>query len=87
MSLELPINYSCNIKCPSCEHNNLYQFRIEDIEKINFDERDCECEIKYKFDTYLICKNPLCNYDIHIIGNVIEFPINILKLIQINKIK
>lgn len=67
MTLETHLNHSCQIKCPSCEHKYLYNFKIQDIEKIDSKEKEEGNEIKYKFTTYLICKNPLCNYDIEVI--------------------
>ncbi|WP_297135331.1 hypothetical protein [Terrisporobacter sp.] len=87
MTLEMPLNHSCQIKCPSCEYKYLYNFKIQDIEKINSKEKEEGNEIKYKFTTYLICKNPLCNYDIEVIGNIFEYPINILKAVNITNLK
>ena len=87
MTLETPINHSYQIKCPSCEHKYSYNFKIQDIEKINSKENEEGNEIKYKFTTYLICKNPLCNYDIEVIGNIFEYPINILKAVNITNLK
>lgn len=87
MTLETPLNHSCQIKCPSCEHKYLYNFKIQDIEKIDSKEKEEGNEIKYKFTTYLICKNPLCNYDIEVIGNIFEYPINILKTVNITNLK
>ena len=87
MTLEMPLNHSCQIKCPSCEHKYLYNFKIQDIKKINSKEKEDGNEIKYKFTTYLICKNPLCNYDIEVIGNIFEYPINILKTVNITNLK
>lgn len=87
MSLELPINHSCNIKCPNCRHQNLYNFKIEDIEEVNAPKKSQESQIEYKFIKYLICKNPLCNYDIEIKGNILESPIGTLDKIHITYIK
>ncbi len=87
MSLDLPIIHSCHIKCPICKHKFLYEFKIQDIDKVISKEKSQDIEVKYKFDTYLICKNPLCNYDIQIKGNVFECPLNILKNVDIYSIK
>lgn len=87
MSLETPINHSCNIKCPKCAHNFLYEFKIEDLEKVSSTQKSQETETNYKFKTYLICKNPLCNYDIEIIGKVLECPTNKFSTINLSYIK
>jgi len=41
----------------------------------------------YEFLTYLICKNPLCNYDIEIKGEAIVNSSNALDSIKIISIK
>ena len=87
MSLEIPINHSCNIKCPNCGHQFLYNFKIKDIEEISSRKRSQVTETQYKFMTYLICKNPLCNYDIEIAGDVLEHPVDTLNTIDITFIK
>lgn len=87
MSLKTPIAYSCDIKCPACNHKYLYDFKISDINKVRTKEKDNGSEVKYNFDTYLICKNPLCNYDIELKGDVIEYPENVLNSLEINFIK
>ncbi|HSQ90299.1 hypothetical protein [Romboutsia sp.] len=87
MSLETPINYNCNIKCPNCRHQFLYDFKIDDIDKVNSSEKSQGIETKYKFISYLICKNPICNYDIEIKGDVLEYPENSLNSIEITHVK
>lgn len=87
MSLETPINHSCNIKCPNCRHKILYNFKIKDIEQVSSNERSQGTETQYKFISYLICKNPICNYDIEIIGDVFEYPVDTLNRIDLTAIK
>ena len=86
MTLKTPIEHSCNIKCPVCGHKFLYDFKIQDFDKVDSKEKSEEVETKYKFETYLICKNPLCNYDIEVKGDVFEYPENTLKCIEISYI-
>lgn len=85
MNFKNSINHNCNIKCPKCNHTYLYDFKIEDIKKTpprkNSIKDSCE------FLTYLICKNPLCNYDIEVKGQVIEYCSNIMDSIKITSIK
>ena len=79
------ITHNCTIQCPKCNHTYPYNFKIEDIKKST--PRKSSVKNSYEFLTYLICKNPLCNYDIEIKGQVIENPSNILDSIKITSIK
>lgn len=87
MNLEIPINHSCSIKCPVCSHEYLYSFKIQDMDEIDSKKKENGEERKYKFSTYLICKNPLCNYDMEVIGDIFQSPDNKLKEIKIIRIK
>lgn len=87
MSIETPIKYSSDIKCPKCNHTYPYSFTIKDLEKANTTKKTLTQQTKHKFLTYLICKNPLCNYDIEVIGDVYEYPINTIKSIELTTIK
>lgn len=87
MSLETPINYNCNIECPNCAHTYLYNFKIDDLDKFNANKNSEGLETKYKFISYLICKNPICNYDIELKGYVLEYPENLLDSIEITNLK
>ncbi|MGX4601257.1 hypothetical protein [Faecalimicrobium sp. JNUCC 81] len=87
MSLETPINHSFNIKCPNCDYKNLYDFSIKDIEKVSSNKKSQGTKTQYKFISYLICKNPICNYDIEIKGNIWEYPIDTLNSIELTSIK
>ncbi|WP_455538966.1 hypothetical protein [Terrisporobacter sp.] len=80
MTLKIPIIHSCDIKCPKCNHTYLYEFKIEDLERDNY-------ESEYEFLTYLICKNPLCNYDIKIKGKVIDNSSDSINSLKITSIK
>lgn len=87
MTLKTPIKHSCDIKCPVCNHKFIYDFKIDNLSKVKPNEENDEAEIKYNFDIYLICKNPLCNYDIEVKGNVFEHPEDILKNVEIKSVK
>lgn len=87
MSLETPIDHSCNIKCPNCGHKILYNFKIKDIEEVSSNKKSQGSGTLYKFTSYLICKNPICNYDIEIKGDVLEYPANKLNTIDITSRK
>jgi len=79
------INHNCNIKCPKCNHTYSYDFKLEDSKKNNNKSRSLEnC---YEFLIYLICKNPLCNYDMEIKGETIVSSSNALDSIKITSIK
>lgn len=85
MTFKLSILHSNNIKCPKCNHTYLYDFKIECFQE-DCDE-NCSTKNQYNFLTYLICKNPLCHYDIEIKGDVIENSLNDFDSIKITSIK
>ena len=87
MNIEIHINHRCSIKCPVCNHEYLYDFKIQDISLVDSKKIENSEEKKYKFSTYLICKNPLCNYDIEVIGYIFYNPDDKLKEINIIRIK
>lgn len=87
MSLKTPMNHSFNIKCPKCEHKFLYNLKLDCIEKLEFKEKSLDTENKYKFISYVICKNPLCHYDIELKGYILEYPVNIIKATELVPIK
>ena len=87
MSIETPIKHSSDIQCPKCNHTYQYSFTIKDLKKANTNKKTLTQQTKHKFLTYLICKNPLCNYNIEIIGDVYEYPINTIKSIELTTIK
>ena len=39
------------------------------------------------FLSYLVCKNPLCNYDIELKGYVFEYPENNVDSVELIKLK
>ncbi|MCC3868764.1 hypothetical protein [Terrisporobacter mayombei] len=85
MDYKNTINHNCNIKCPKCNHTYSYDFKFEDSKKSTNKKRSVENS--YEFLTYLICKNPLCNYDIEIKGEFIVNSSNAPDLIKITSIK
>lgn len=87
MSIKTPIKQNNDIKCPKCNHTYSYDFTIKELEKLNTNKTSLTQQTKYKFSNYLICKNPLCNYDIEIIGNIFEYPKNQIKSIELTKLK
>ncbi|WP_227634665.1 hypothetical protein, partial [Klebsiella pneumoniae] len=66
-------------------HTYSYDFKIEDLKK-SINKRG-SIENSYEFLTYLICKNPICSYDIEIKGEAIVSSSNSLDSIKINSIK
>lgn len=85
MDFKNPITHNCTIQCPNCNHSYPYNFKIEDM-KLSTHRVD-NIEKSYDFLTYLICKNPLCNYDIEIKGEVVIDSSNILDSVKITSIK
>jgi len=79
------INHNSNIKCPKCNHTYSYDFKLEDLKKTTNKSRSLENS--YEFLTYLICKNPLCNYDMEIKGETTVSSSNAVNSIKITSIK
>ena len=42
---------------------------------------------QYEFLSYVICKNPLCNYDIELKGYIFEYPENTIDSVELIKLK
>ncbi|WP_042276330.1 hypothetical protein [Faecalimicrobium dakarense] len=87
MSLKTPINHDFNIKCPKCEHKLSYNLRLDDLEKVSSKEKPEDTETKYKFISYVVCKNPLCHYDIELKGYIFEYPADTINTIELASIK
>lgn len=79
------IKHSSDIKCPKCNHAYSYNFEIEPIKRSN--NKKVSFENLYEFLIYLICKNPLCNYDIEVKGEAIVNSSSNIDLIKIISIK
>ena len=80
-----PLSHNCNIKYPKCNHTYPYDFKIEDMKKTSHNKGSDKNS--YGFLTYLICKNPLCNYDIEIKGKIVTDDLNTPDLIKVTSIK
>ena len=87
MSLKTPINQNLDIKCPKCNHKYLYDLKLEDIKEVNSNKNVQDKKVQYEFLDYVVCKNPLCNYDIELKGYVFEYPENTVDSLEIVKIK
>lgn len=85
MNYKNPLSHNCNIKCPNCNHTYPYDFKIEDMKKTSHNKGSDKNS--YGFLTYLICKNPLCNYDIEIKGKIVTDDLNTPDLIKVTSIK
>lgn len=83
--MENSTKHNCDIKCPKCNHTYSYDFKIECTKKCN-NKKNCD-ENLYEFLIYLICKNPLCNYDIEIKGENIISPSDNIDEVRIISIK
>ena len=53
----------------------MYDFKIDDIDKNS------------KFSIFLICKNPLCNYDMEVMGKLLKSRDKNLDNVDITKVK
>ena len=79
------IKHICDIKCPKCHHKYSYDFKIEPTKK--YTNEKVSNDNLFEFLTYLICKNPLCNYDIEIKGETTLNSSNNIDSIRIISIK
>ena len=74
-------------KCPKCNHKYLYNLKLDDIKEVNSNKNVQDKIIQYEFLTYVVCKNPLCNYDIELKGYVFEYPENTVDSVELIKLK
>ena len=84
MSLKTPLNQSLDIKCPKCNHKFIYNLNLNHIKEVNSNKNEKK---QYEFLSYVICKNPLCNYDIELKGYIFESPDNTVNSIGLTKLK
>lgn len=87
MSLKTPINHNFNITCPKCEHRYLYDLRLDELKELSLNKSSSDLENQYEFLSYVVCKNPLCNYDIELKGYISEYPENTIKSAEITSTK
>ena len=84
MSLKTPLNQNLDIKCPKCNHKFVYNLNLNDIKEVNSNKYEKK---QYEFLSYVICKNPLCNYDIELKGYIFKSPNNTIDFIELTKLK
>lgn len=87
MSLKAPINHNFNITFPKCEHMYLYDLRLDELKELSLNKSSSDLENQYEFLSYVVCKNPLCNYDIKLKGYIYEYPENTIKSAEITSTK
>ncbi|WP_289137740.1 hypothetical protein [uncultured Brevibacillus sp.] len=81
MSLELPISHQDNLKCKNCNSTFNHTFIIGNLEYESNDERGMGEEIQYSFTEEVTC--PSCNHKGEVIGEVWEYPVGTVNLIQL----
>ena len=64
-----------------------YNLKLDDIKEVNSNKSVQDEKTQYEFLSYVICKNPLCNYDIELKGYVFEYPKNVVNSIELVKLK
>ena len=84
MSLKTPLNQNLDIKCPKCNHKFIYNLNLNHIKEVNSNKNEKK---QYEFLSYVICKNPLCNYDIELKGYLFKSPDNTIDSIELTKLK
>ena len=87
MSLKTPLNQNLDIKCPKCNHKFVYNLKLDDIKEVNSNKSGQDEKVQYEFLSYVVCKNPLCNYDIELKGYVFEYPENNVDSVELIKLK
>ena len=87
MSLKTPLNQNLDIKCPKCNHKFVYNLKLDDIKEVNSNKSGQDEKVQYEFLSYVICKNPLCNYDIELKGYIFKSPNNTIDFIELTKLK
>ncbi|MBT2656572.1 hypothetical protein J7E81_15240 [Bacillus sp. ISL-18] len=80
MALNLPISHSAEIQCPNCDEKFNLNFKIQDIEHEETNERQMGPEMGYSFIEEVKC--PDCNHEFEIEGEVWEYPEGALNFIE-----
>ena len=73
--------------CPKCNHKFVYNLNLDDIKEVNSNKSVQNEKTQYEFLSYVICKNPLCNYDIELKGYIFEYPENTVDSVELIKLK
>ncbi|MGL5348591.1 MAG: hypothetical protein ACRDA3_14680 [Peptostreptococcaceae bacterium] len=83
MSLETPFKYKFNVECPKCNHKYDYDVSLDCLKKVSCKD----VKTQYEFLAFVVCKNPVCNYDIELKGHVLEYPEGSLDAVDLFKVK
>ena len=65
----------------------VYNLNLDDIKEVNSNKSVQNEKTQYEFLSYVICKNPLCNYDIELKGYIFEYPENTVDSVELIKLK
>ncbi len=84
MNSKTHLHQILDIKCPKCNHKFVYNLNLNDIKEVNSNKYEKK---QYEFLSYVICKNPLCNYDIELKGYIFKSPDNTIDFIELTKLK
>lgn len=84
MNSKTHLHQILDIKCPKCNHKFVYNLNLNDIKEVNSNKYEKK---QYEFLSYVICKNPLCNYDIELKGYIFKSPDNTIDSIELTKLK
>lgn len=84
MNSKTHLHQILDIKCPKCNHKFVYNLNLNDIKEVNSNKYEKK---QYEFLSYVICKNPLCNYDIELKGYIFKSPNNTIDFIELTKLK
>ena len=84
MNSKTHLHQILDIKCPKCNHKFVYNLNLNDIKEVNSNKYEKK---QYEFLSYVICKNPLCNYDIELKGYLFKSPDNTIDSIELTKLK
>lgn len=83
MSIKLPINHSEEIKCTKCFKKSAQTIKIEDFTSEESYERGMGEEVQHSFEVQVTC--PYCGKDFDVSGDVWEYPVDKINLIQVEK--
>lgn len=81
MSIETPICHAVLVDCQECGESISEKLEIVNLEWESSDERGMGEETQYSFTCEVQC--PHCNHDFTVDGEVWEYPVGAINLIQL----
>ncbi|KAB2459150.1 hypothetical protein F8160_00575 [Bacillus sp. CH126_4D] len=86
MSVETPITKTLKFTCPACGHSFEESIEIINLEESGSDDRGMGTEYQYDFRVDVTCPVEECKHSWEQEGEVWEYPVGSVNLIQLSNI-